>query len=525
MTKPVLRLPGRVRSDVASYREEVARFQRGETSADTFRAFHAPMGVYEQRETGRFMVRVRLGAGLALPDQLDAIATLASRHGDGVLHVTTRQDLQIHGVSLADTVAVQEQLLTIGLSARGGGGGTVRNVTACPRALTCPKATFAVAPHAIATAEYLLQSNRSFHLPRKFKIAFSGCSDDCALAAVHDLGFFAHERDGKPGFSVWAGGGLGPHPAAAIRIEQFVRTDQIFHVAEAMLHVFDRLGDRSNRHQARLRYVVRRLGEQGFIAEYRRERERPDREGLAFLPPAIRPLPVPFAATVEAPGPVPEGFLPERRPDRFTLPVPLHSGQIPAAALRGVATIARELGDSLVVATQQQSLLVPGIPPGNAEAARTRLASLGLPAQALAPRVVACTGAAICRHGVCNARAIAHDIESRLGAEPCPAGPPVIRLSGCPSACASHTIAALGFEGRMRRLGSEVVPHYQVLVGGRVAEGQVRFAERLATVPASAVLDLVEAICRRGLGTADEIRPLVERYARSGDKASDLAAG
>src|SRR5450631_675644 len=122
-----LRLPECVRRDVAGYRDQVERFERGEINAAAFRAFRVPMGVYEHRESGRFMARIRLGAGLALPHQLDCIAELAERYGDGIVHVTTRQDIQIHSVALADTATIQEQLLDVGLSARGGGGNTVRN--------------------------------------------------------------------------------------------------------------------------------------------------------------------------------------------------------------------------------------------------------------------------------------------------------------------------------------------------------------------------------------------------------------
>lgn len=511
---PVLRLPARVGLDVAGYRMETARFQRGEITAEAFRSYRAAMGVYEQRERGRFMVRVRLGAGLASPEQLEHIAQLASRCGDGILHVTTRQDLQIHGVSLDDTVTVQEGLLEVGLSARGGGGGTVRNVTACPRAMTCPKARFAVAPFAIAATEYLLQSQRAFALPRKLKVAFSACADDCAFAAVHDLGFFAHEHDGEHGFSVWAGGGLGSQPAAAIRLEAFIGKAEVFHVAEAVLRMFDRLGDRTNRHKARLRHVVARLGEAQFLAEYRAERDRLNEEGLPSSVPELRDLPLPFSDISDSARSVPHGFLPERDPRRFTAEVRLGGGQISAAALQGVATLARELGAGLVVATQQQDLLVPGIPADQVDTARARLADLGHTPASDFPKVVGCSGATICQLGVCSARQLAGEVQQRLDAEPAPATLPAVRISGCPNACGNHLVAGLGFEGRLRRIDGEAVPHYQVLVGGRIVEGQVRFAERLDTVPATKVPALVAEVCRLGLVSADQLRPLVKRYAQ-----------
>ena len=520
-TETLLRLPARVRQDVAGYGAEVARFQRGEISAASFRAFRVPMGVYEHREAGRFMVRVRLGAGLALPHQLERIAELGREYGNGVLHVTTRQDIQIHDLALESTVSVQEKLLEVGLSSRGGGGNTVRNVTACPRASVCPKAAFDVAPHAIATAEYLLQNPRSFTLPRKYKIAFSGCGDDCAFASVNDLGFFAHERDGRQGFASYAGGGLGPQAAAGVLIEPFIEPAQVFLVAEAVQRLFDRLGDRANRHQARLRYVLRRLGREAFVDEYCKERAAVGCEGLAEVVPTLRPLPAALSGSPGVEVSVPRGFLAERDPTRFTLHVQLQNGRIPAADLIKIAHIARDLGAGLVAATQQQDLLVFGISPERAEAARAALAGFDIPGIPRKPKIVACAGASTCKLGLCLSPALADALEQRLGSVDTAAGPEVIRLSGCPNACGNHVIAALGFEGRARRQNGRLMPLYEVLAGGKPDEGKVTFGERLGAVPARLVPELVVEIYTKGIASAEALRPLVERYARVPDQTPE----
>jgi sulfite reductase (ferredoxin) len=520
----LLRLPERIRQDVAGYGAEVARFQRGEINPAAFRAFRVPMGVYEHREVGRFMVRVRLGAGLVLPHQLERIAELGNKYGNGVLHVTTRQDIQIHDLALESTVAVQEKLLEVGLSARGGGGNTVRNVTACPRASVCPRAVFDVAPHAIATAEYLLQNPRSFSLPRKYKIAFSGCDEDCVCASVNDLGFFAHERDGRQGFAAYAGGGLGPQAAAGVSIEEFIEPAQVFLVAEAVQRLFDRLGDRANKHQARLRYVLRRLGREAFVAEYRKERAAVEREGLAESVPALRPLSASFTGVsserLEAPPP-PPGFLAGRDPTRFILHLQLKNGRIPAADLVKVAHIARDLGAGLVAATQQQDLLVFGIPAECVEAARAALAGLDIGGLPRRPKIVACAGASTCKLGLCLSPALADALEQRLRAVDTAAGPEVIRLSGCPNACGNHVIAALGFEGRARRHNGRLMPLYEVLAGGQPNEGNVKFGERLGAVPARVVPEFVAEVYAKGLISAETLRPLVARYARVPDPTPD----
>ena len=173
--EPILHIPESVKEDTLGYRSQVKKFLDGQTSPVAFRAYRVPMGVYEQRTAGKFMVRIRIGAGLVLPYQLERIAQLSKTYGNGIVHVTTRQDIQIHEVNIEDTPDVLEALLDVGLSPRGGGGNTVRNVTACPQAGVCQKEEFDVTPYAIAAAEYLLQSRSSFNLPRKYKIVFSGC--------------------------------------------------------------------------------------------------------------------------------------------------------------------------------------------------------------------------------------------------------------------------------------------------------------------------------------------------------------
>lgn len=515
-------LPPRIRADVAGYRAEVSRLCASDPSSAAFRTYCASMGVYEHRQSGRYMVRVRLGAGLARAHELDRIADLAATHGDGVLHVTTRQDIQIHGVEIGATADVQEGLVEIGLSARGGGGNTVRNVTACPRATVCPTALFDVAPYAIAAAEHLLRFDRSYGLPRKFKIAFSGCPHDCAFASVNDLGFFAHEQGGRKGFAVYAGGGLGRQPMAGVIVEEFIDVSRTFVVAEAVERLFDRLGDRTNRHRARLRYVLRDLGEAAFIAEYRKQVALVDRDATAAPPPAVRPLAPAFDTPPPGDAGAPDGFLPERDPARFTLVVRLRNGRIPAEDLKIVAQIARTVGDGVVVATQEQDLLVPGIRAVRIDQARTLMGTLRFDCRATGTKVVACTGASTCRLGLCMSPALADAIANRLAALPNGgAAPETIRISGCTNACGNHTIATLGFEGRARRHEGRLMPLYDVVAGGEPGEGRARFAERLGAVAARRIPDLVAEIAERGVRDAATLRKVVEHHAALPDETPD----
>jgi len=513
--KPILRIHESIRQDVLGCREHVEKFLEGQTSPVALRAYRAPMGVYEQRAAGRHMVRIRIGAGLVLPYQVGRVAELSKTFGNGILHVTTRQDIQIHEVDAENIPDVLEGLLEVGLSARGGGGNTVRNVTACPRAGVCPKEQFDVAPYAIAVAEYLLQHKSSFNLPRKYKIVFSGCADDCAFASVADLGFFAHRRNGCKGFSVYAGGGLGSEPAVAVRIEDFIRDDEIFEVAEAIKRVFDKYGDRSNKHKARLRYVLARVGAEEFIRLYKNERTKLDKDGLRGEIPEIRDIASMFAIAGPSSGedagcPTSQhNILPEKTVGLFTVIVRLNHGDIPADDLLKVRQIAEEFGQGLLRTTQLQDIMITGVPQENVDAVNRALETLSISAAGKTiAKVVTCTGAATCKLGLCLSRGLADAISQKLGASP----ETIIRISGCPNSCGHHYIADIGFQGKAKRLQGRLMPFYDVFVGAATVEGDAHLGQKVGTVPAKRIPELIAKALGGGGNAKEQIRNLVGDY-------------
>lgn len=519
--EPILHIPESVRLDVLGYRETVARFLRGETKPISFKAYRVPMGIYEQRDEGRYMVRIRIGAGLVLPYQLTRIAELSKQYGNGIAHATTRQDIQIHEVNIEDTPDVLEGLLDAGLSARGGGGNTVRNITACPRAGICPNERFDVAPYAIATAEYLLQFKTSYNLPRKYKIVFSGCSNDCAFASVADVGFFAHVKDGVKGFAVYAGGGQGANPAVAVKIEDFIADSEILEVAEAVRRLFDKHGDRSNKHKARLRYVLTRVGKDEFIRLYRTERERLSEQGLEGDIPDVRQLAAHLGVS-ESLGDGDKGLpeegpnvKPEKADGLYSLTLRLHLGDISADDLAQVARIAEELGAGLVRTTQLQNLLITSVGRENAGKAIAELKALGIDVIGdVAPEIVACTGAATCKLGLCLSRGLAEAIKRELAKNGSAPHKPetTIRISGCPNSCGHHYIAGIGFQGRAKRVEGKLMPCYDVLTGAKTVEGQAVLAERIGTVPAKRIPEMLAEAFASGATEGAGFEALVRKY-------------
>ena len=258
------------------------------------------------------MQRIKIPLGRLGADQLDTLAELAEEYSDGIAHVTTRQDFQLHFVHIEDTPDIMRRLAAVGITTREACGNVVRNVTACPLAGVCRDEAFDTSPHARACASFLLGHPDTQDFGRKFKIAFSGCERHaCALTHIHDLGAVATMREGRRGFAVYAGGGLGSVPHEAKLLAPFVPEEELLPLAQAICRVFSRLGERKNRQRARLKFVVAKLGADEFARLVREEQKtlHPDPRWTAFLQDlgatAEQPLRPPGALPA---GPYPAGF-------------------------------------------------------------------------------------------------------------------------------------------------------------------------------------------------------------------------
>ena len=515
--EPILHIPENIVSDTLQYRSKVQEFMKGDRTEVAFRAYRVPMGIYEQRTAGRYMVRIRIAAGILSALQARQIAELSKQFGNGIVHITTRQDMQIHEVNIENTPDVLEGLLQADLSSRGGGGNTVRNVSACPYSDTCQNRNFNVAPYAIAATEYLLQNKNSFNLPRKYKIAFSGCSRDCALASVADLGFFAHQKDGRNGFTVYAGGGLGPNPELSVKIEEFIDANDVFLTVEAIKQLFDQYGDRSNKHKARLRYVLKRFGSERFVEMYKSIRDKLRQEGLegqippirdlAFNNREIKPLDVNSLPPAARTGTYREQYL-----EYASVKINLRLGDISADKLIGIANISEKYTQGLLRTTQSQNILIPSIPVANLEKLYSELDRLEMDINHKSNNIVACTGAATCKLGLCLSRKLAEAIVNKFDAKGICADDNTIKISGCSNSCGHHSIAGIGLQGLAKRVSGRLMPCYDIFIGGRTAEGQARLAEKIGTAPAKSIPDILAGAFENGTISLEKLKTLTAKY-------------
>src|SRR5687767_9738944 len=297
-------------ADVDEFVDVLSRFERGEIGPDEWRAFRLVRGTYGQRQTtDASMLRVKIPQGILDVPQLEAMAEVAERYSRGFGHITTRQNIQLHFLKLHDVELVMRRLAETGLTTREACGNSVRNITACPYAGVAADEPFDVTPYAEALTRYLLRHPLSASLPRKFKIAFEGCTHDHISAAINDIGWTARVRtiDGRPrrGFRVTVAGGTATLTRSGHELFDFAPVGEMFNIAEAIVRVFHRLGDYKHKQRNRLKFLVRSLGWESFKAEFDKELQSFRDEGGAALPfdPEHPPEEGPPAERLEAPRP------------------------------------------------------------------------------------------------------------------------------------------------------------------------------------------------------------------------------
>ena len=276
-----------VQRDILDLNRRILLYKEGQLNEESFRSLRLARGVYGQRQPGVQMIRIKVPMGLLTFNQFRAILDVCDKYSTGKYHLTTRQDVQIHHVKLEDSPELWAKLEASDVTLREACGNTVRNVTASPLAGLDPEEPFNVLPWADALWRFFLRNPICQEMGRKFKVSFSSSEADTGLGVMHDLGVIpVVNQQGEPGFKLLVGGGLGAQPAPADVLHEWVPTHELIPIAEAILRVFDREGERAKRQKARFKFLYQNLGREALLAAIEHERDR----RLRVLPPAAARL-------------------------------------------------------------------------------------------------------------------------------------------------------------------------------------------------------------------------------------------
>ncbi|XWW45684.1 nitrite/sulfite reductase [Fibrella sp. USSR17] len=485
--------------DINDLQQKVDAFQSGQMTDEQFRKFRLARGVYGQRQAGVQMIRIKLPYGRITADQLVRIAAVSDRYATGNLHATTRQDIQLHFVKLADSPQLWADLEEVGITLKEACGNTVRNVTGSARAGIDPEEPFDVSPYAHAIYAYFLRNPICQDMGRKFKIALSSSERDSAYGYMHDIGLIPRMQDGKRGFKVLLAGGLGAQPFAAQSATEFIAEEQVIPFIEAVIRVFDRYGERTKRHKARMKYLLNDIGLEEFLS-------RVQTEWTALKSKEFAVSELPFAVVSQEPRPEVAGYVPDTADAKFKtwfatnvfeqkqagwygVQLRVLLGDMSSDTARALAQVVKQYAGDDIRVTVNQGYLLRYVRPEDLPALHAALDALGLaePGFDTTADITTCPGTDTCNLAITSSYGITRALETLMKDE----FPDIvyntdikIKISGCMNGCGQHSVANIGFHGSSIKNGAYVLPALQVLLGGGFnAEGVGQIGDKVIKLP------------------------------------------
>ena len=487
-----------VERDIIDLEKKIHQFYKGEIDEERFRSLRLARGVYGQRQFGVQMIRIKLPFGKMTSEQLHRISDVSDEYSRGRLHITTRQDIQIHHVSLDRTPELWAELEKDDITLREACGNTVRNVTASETAGIDPNEPFDVSPYAQALFEFFLRNPICQEMGRKVKISFSGTDDDTAISFIHDVGFIAKIKNGVHGFKVLLAGGIGSQPRHADVLYDFLEGDKVIPVTEAILRVFDRNGERAKRAKARMKFLVKKIGVDGFRVLVDEEQKALSQQ-LVAIDTASYDVPV-VANTIAVPSVEikdrelfdlwkKSNVSAQKQAGLFAIGIKVHLGDFYTKNARILADLIKKYAGNELRLSIRQNILLRHIPEASLPFFYVELSKLGYTAIGFNSilDITSCPGTDTCNLGIASSTGISTELERVLESEYPQFAQNrdiTIKISGCMNSCGQHSIANIGFQGMSVKSGKLVAPALQVLLGGGVlGDGKGRFADKVIKIP------------------------------------------
>ncbi len=496
-----------VEKDIVDLEKKIRLFREGKIHDDKFRSLRLARGIYGQRQPGVQMIRIKLPFGKVSVRQLLCIADVSDEYATGNLHLTTRQDVQIHFVSLEKTPELWAKLEADDITLREACGNTVRNVTASATAGIDPEEPFDVSPYADAMFRYFLRNAISQELGRKFKISFSSSDRDTGFSFMHDLGFIPKIKSENGietrGFKVMLGGGLGAQPYLAHVAYEFLEEDKIIPFTEGVVRVFDRYGERNRRHKARLKFLIEELGYETFMELVAQEQAALKNKVFRIsdleagnLHPGVSENSMfqkdethLFSSNKNYNNWLKTNVFEQKQRGFYAVQIKVHLGDLSTEKARLLAPVVEQYAADDIRITVNQGLLLKFVRPENLSAVFEALDKIGLaaPGSDSTADITACPGTDTCNLAISSSTGISAELERVMNEE----YPDLIhnqdikiKISGCMNGCGQHSICQIGFHGSSIKRGAAVLPALQVMLGGGVeGNGVGSIGDKIIKVP------------------------------------------
>lgn len=473
------RIPSTLNGDLDYTQSLIDQFKAGEIQAGQLKSNRVPMGIYEQRKNQHYMLRLRCAGGLVTPEQLAKIAFVGHQLSTSHLHVTTRQEIQIHNVDIEDAIPALKKLEKVGISSAGGGGNTVRNMMVDDRSGLTADEEFDVYPYVEELTSRLIAEKDSFTMPRKYKVAIDTSVATANYSYIADLGLQARIKDGQRGFRVLIAGSAASNAHTGWEVFDFLPEKDLYRAAKALKNWFHKYGNRRNRHKARMRYVFYKYGTEEAKRLYLEEFEELKKDGsIDFEAPAL-PLEhhKPNFPALKAPTDFEtwkrryahkqtnaEGL----KENLWYAYIPLRHGNNSTDFFAEVAEYLGNYGNDVIRFTKKEQIQVRNIPEEyltNIYAFFKKLGVYQIDYPVVVTNLTCCTGADTCRLGICLPKGAINGIakqllNSDLNLDAIPDFE--LRMNGCTNICALATWGDLGFSGRVGRVGDDPYPAYTI---------------------------------------------------------------
>jgi sulfite reductase (ferredoxin) len=487
-----------VQKEIIDLERKIALFRDGKIDDERFRSLRLARGVYGQRQEGVQMIRIKLPYGKVTSEQLKRITEVSDKYSTGRLHITTRQDIQIHYVSLDRTPELWSELAKDDITLREACGNTVRNITGSELAGVDVDEPFDVSPYAHALFQFFLRNPVCQEMGRKFKMSFSSSDKDTALSYLHDLGFIPKVVNGERGFKVMLGGGLGSQPSHAELLSEFIPVNQIIPTTEGVLRIFDRYGERAKRLKARMKFLIKEIGKEEFLRLVEEEKkalsyQTVEIDTTAFEGPITEPLLAVPSVTIDDVAAFEawkkSNVIPQKQAGYVAIGIKVLLGDFYTDKARLLADLIRNYGANELRFSLRQNIVLRNIKEENLaffyqELDKLDFVTLGYDTIG---DITACPGTDTCNLGIASSTGIADELERVLKAEyPQYSNNQeiTIKISGCMNACGQHNMAEIGFQGMSINAGKLVAPALQVLLGGgNLGNGEGRFSDKVIKIP------------------------------------------
>lgn len=521
--------------DIIELQNKIEAMKNGTMDGERFRHYRLTRGVYGQRQKDVQMFRTKVPFGKLTAAQLTRLADVSEKYTNGNLHLTTRQNVQMHYIKLEDSPAVWTELSEVGVTAREACGNTVRNITASAIAGVDPKELFDVSPYVQATYEYFLRNAICQDMGRKIKPAFSSSDEDSAYTYFHDFGFIPRiNEQGERGFKVVVAGGLGAQSIVAQTAYEFLHEDQIIPFMEAGIRVFDRHGEREKRHKARMKYLMKKLGLEKFMKLIETEMKALPHQ-LYKIDRTLVSEGTPVAADKKAPVStatnekkyaqfLKANVFEQKQKGFYGVNLRVHRGDISAERARQFAALVKEYAADDIRVTVNQGFSLRFVRKEHLPHLFNQLDALelGEPGFDTIMDITACPGTSTCALGVTNSTDITTALEKMLWQE----YPELleeknlkIKISGCMNSCGQHMAANIGLHGSSIKRGALVYPAMQIVMGGGVdTKGKGFVADRVIKAPTKRIPDAFRTILNDYAENGGENQFFNDYYQQQGKK-------